>query len=432
MMQSLHPIQRLARNLFLIAGIINIAWANTTVPDVGSIWESSLEYDSLPTDNGTATIRRAKEVSRVVRLMEGRPVFAGAVFGYQGEIIESTQGTVVYTDDCKDKVPPEMLIAPKEANQCVWHVCHPPALGKSFTRPMIFFVKLFSCTRQVATYSFVPLRIEEFEGNKVTVGNAKVFFSAFRQTAWQSYVQDGVGEVHSEAPGRRTTYTRVDVSTVNYKSPVFAPENKTALPVVQLDDLPTSCELVAFGDSLTEGMGASREDAYPAQLSNHFGKTVCNLGISGNTTEVAKQRVASVIALKPTVVIISLGFNDAFQGMDPAVTANNLTSILLEFRRANILVVLLGLEGVARVLPPTVEPLLRAFRNLERQEGVLQLPDAFVGVLDHKANLSSDGIHPNANGYKRLCENIMEQAFSMLRVIPSLITLPKIVDRNSP
>ena len=286
---------------------------------------------------------------------------------------------------------------------------------------MIFFVKLFSCAPQVATYSFTSVRVEEMDGSKVTVGNSKVFFSAFRQTSWQSYVRDGVGEVRAEAPGRHTTYTRVEVATVSYKPPENTHEVRSRLPNAQPDVLPTSCEFVAFGDSLTEGMGASREDAYPAQLSSYFGKKVCNLGISGNTTEVAKQRVASVIALKPKVVFVSLGINDALQGVDPALTAKNLNWIIRELRKTNSLVVLLGFEGVAKVLPPSVEPMLRAFRNLEQQEGVQQLPDVFVGILDNKANLSSDGIHPNAKGYKRLCENIMEQAFSVLGVAPGLV-----------
>jgi lysophospholipase L1-like esterase len=46
------------------------------------------------------------------------------------------------------------------------------------------------------------------------------------------------------------------------------------------------------------------------------------------------------------------------------------------------------------------------------------LPDAFVGVLDVKANISSDGIHPNALGYRRLAQNVLEQGFSMLNVVP--------------
>jgi len=415
-----HAVKDLLLGLLVVIALLGTARANTYVPNVGSVWESSLEYDVLPADSGDTIIRRAKEVAKVVRLVDGRPVFSGEVFGYKGEIVESTQGTVVYTDDCKDRVPHDMLIAPSEANQCVWHVCHPPVVGQTFVRPMIFFVRLFSCVPQVATYSFKSIRVEGLDGSDVTVGDAKVFFSTFRQTSWQSYVRAGVGEVRAESPGRRTTYTRVDVSKVTYKPPEKSQEVQSALLLAQLDVLPTACEFVAFGDSLTEGMGASREDSYPAQLSVYFGKKVCNLGISGNTTEDAKLRVASVVALRPKIVFVSLGVNDAFQGIDPAVTAKNLNWIILEFRKANSLVLVLGLEGVAKNLPPTVEPMLRVFRNLEKQEGVLQLPDAFVGVLDNKANLSSDGLHPNARGYKKLCENIMEQAFSVLRVVPSI------------
>ena len=63
--------------------------------------------------------------------------------------------------------------------------------------------------------------------------------------------------------------------------------------------------------------------------------------------------------------------------------------------------------------------MLAACKEIESREGVVVLPDVFVGVLDDKANMSSDGIHPNANGYRQLARNILEQGFAMLKAIPA-------------
>ena len=70
-------------------------------------------------------------------------------------------------------------------------------------------------------------------------------------------------------------------------------------------------------------------------------------------------------------------------------------------------------------MPPAVRAMLAACKEIESREGVVVLPDVFVGVLDDKANMSSDGIHPNANGYRQLARNILEQGFAMLKAIPA-------------
>ncbi len=393
--------------------------ADTRVPGVGAVWESTLEYDVMPSDNGQSRIRRAKETATVVRLESGRPVFSGEVFGYRGEIIESGAGTVVYTDECKNQVPADRLHPPARPNQCVWHVCNAPPIGETITRPMVFYVQLFSCEPKVATYTFKALRTESFDGAPVTVGDAKVYFSPFRQTAWQSFIREGLGEVYAEAPGRKTTYNRVHVPLVAYTPPVLTQGRPVEPAPVPVDALPERCEFIAFGDSLTEGLGASREDAYPAQLSAFFGKPICNLGISGSTTRLAMSRLPEVLTLRPRVVFITLGANDALQGVDPIETARNLLAIVDGFRQADVLVALLSLEGVAASLPPSVRAMLAASKEIENREGVMVLPHAFVGVLDTKANMSSDGIHPNASGYRQLARNILDQGFGMLKAIPA-------------
>ena len=226
--------------MFIFIGMFlgKTASAQTTqVPDVGSVWESLITYAPITED---ASVRTKNEVATVDRLVAGRPVFVGEVFGYKGEIIESTVGTVVYTHDCKNDVPAEMLIPPPVPNQCVWHVCNAPPVGQTFTRPMIFFVPLFVCQGKVASYTFTSTAIEQYNGKTVTVGEASIKFG-LRKPVWQSYVEQGVGEVQAVAIGKVTTYQKVSVALIPYAAEE-TPNSSLTASSAEKSSLPERCD----------------------------------------------------------------------------------------------------------------------------------------------------------------------------------------------
>src|ERR1043165_3625858 len=66
---------------------------------------------------------------------------------------------------------------------------------------------------------------------------------------------------------------------------------------------------VAFGDSLTEGYGASSSGGYPAELSKRLGIPIQNLGVAGETSEDGLKRIEAVEALQPRVVLLCFGGN---------------------------------------------------------------------------------------------------------------------------
>src|SRR4051812_16224169 len=72
---------------------------------------------------------------------------------------------------------------------------------------------------------------------------------------------------------------------------------------------------VAFGDSLTEGVGASPGQDFPAVLSRELGIPIMNLGRSGNTSSDALSRLEEVVQLRPRVVLLCFGGNDSLNGM---------------------------------------------------------------------------------------------------------------------
>ena len=88
--------------------------------------------------------------------------------------------------------------------------------------------------------------------------------------------------------------------------------------------------IAAVGDSLTEGMGVEEDSAYPAVLETKLQREgyryrVVNAGISGETSSGTLGRVKWILTMKPDIVILVIGANDGFRGIDPELIKSNIT-----------------------------------------------------------------------------------------------------------
>ncbi len=419
MQKSFYNLSSLVTLITLFALSPRVAIAEVTVPAIGSIWKSEVKHLNLSQD--ATTIKRAEETMTVARHENGVPVFDSEVFGYKGEIRETTSGTVVYTDKCKELVPKEIFVAPENPNQCGWHLCSSPAEGVTITRNITVFAELYSCFPTVGKYSYTTIGKAEVGGEIVAVGDAEVSFGLFKKTKWMSYISAGRGEVYAESNARKTIYSKVEVSQV-----FFVNANKTASPVVAVEfakaEEKTQCDVVAFGDSLTEGMGASKDESYPSVLSGLLGKEICNMGISGNTTRDAKERLSQILALKPKIIFIALGANDVLKGISPTETKNNLSHIVDTLSKEGVMLLVLGFEDLkVKKSPETIASLSSVNEVMSGNKEIIYLPSAFAGILDDEAMLSKDGMHPNAAGYKKLAHYVHDEAFGALQILPGFV-----------
>ena len=163
---------------------------------------------------------------------------------------------------------------------------------------------------------------------------------------------------------------------------------------------PKNNVIVAFGDSLVFGQGATVDNDFVSVLSRSLGRDIINLGVSGNTTVDGLARVKEVTALNPGVVILLLGGNDYLRRISKEETKANLEVLIKTFVDDGSVVVLLGVRGgVIR------DGRKDMYRELSAEYGTVYVSDVLDGIL-LKPELMSDGVHPNDAGYSRIAERI--------------------------
>ncbi len=166
---------------------------------------------------------------------------------------------------------------------------------------------------------------------------------------------------------------------------------------------PTSSTVIAFGDSLTSGVGAGPGEDYPTHLSRMIGIDVLNRGIPGETTAHALRRLErDVLEQDPGVVIVFLGGNDMLQRRPLEELFSNLDAIVERIQDKGALVVLVGLKGL-----PFDQGYGSGYRDLARRRGCLYVPDVMAGIITDM-KLKSDQVHPNGKGYRLIAERVAD------------------------
>jgi lysophospholipase L1-like esterase len=166
---------------------------------------------------------------------------------------------------------------------------------------------------------------------------------------------------------------------------------------------PGSGAIVCFGDSLTRGHGATAEESYPAVLASLLGREILNRGRDGETSETALERLdGDVLGSSPSVVIITLGGNDMLRRLPIEDTLRSLRKVFERILAAGAMVVFLPID------PPFVsDERMKRVKELCRELGVLYVDSVMNGMWGNR-RLMSDGIHPNAAGYRVMAERVRD------------------------
>ena len=174
-------------------------------------------------------------------------------------------------------------------------------------------------------------------------------------------------------------------------------------PIGTITPLSPEATVLAFGDSLTYGYGATHEDSYPTQLATLINRNVVNAGISGEISQAGLARLPGLLAQHdPELVILCHGGNDILQKKDLAQTKSNLVSMIELIHQHGAIVLLVAVPAPSLLLSN-----VPMYEEIATELNIAFQPSAMKSVLG-QTSLKKDLTHPNAKGNAAIAEAILE------------------------
>lgn len=169
--------------------------------------------------------------------------------------------------------------------------------------------------------------------------------------------------------------------------------------------LPADSTVVALGDSLTYGYGATPQTSYPAILGELTGWQIINAGVNGDTSADVLARSAAIIAQNPDLVLLGVGGNDVLRRTESMTTKANITATIKTIKAANIPVVLIAephFSSSALFGRASDNPI---YKEIATSEEIPLYSKGWSEVLSDDS-LKSDQIHANAAGYRHFAQGL--------------------------
>ena len=173
--------------------------------------------------------------------------------------------------------------------------------------------------------------------------------------------------------------------------------------VPKVPRLDAGAVVLAFGDSLTFGTGASRQESYPAVLERLISRKVVGAGVPGETSGEGLARLPGVLdEVKPQLLVLCHGGNDFLRKMGEETAAANVREMIR----------LAQSRGVAVVLLATPKPgfgtsKVKFYEEIAKELAIPVEAEILPDVLGSRS-LKSDLVHPNARGYEKIAEAVAE------------------------
>ncbi|MFZ7091153.1 arylesterase [Primorskyibacter sp. 2E233] len=197
--------------------------------------------------------------------------------------------------------------------------------------------------------------------------------------------------------------------------------NKACAAILVAIGLPVQAaevDILALGDSLTQGYGLIEQEGFVPQLrawlaAHGHDVRIVNGGVSGDTTAGGLSRVEWSLTPEIDAMIVTLGGNDLLRGVAPEVARSNLDGILKVAAAKDLEVLLIGMQAPGNYGQEYKVAFDAIYPELAEEYGTLYLPSFFQGLMTDGASPSDvaefmqpDGIHPNGKGVARIVEAI--------------------------
>jgi len=185
--------------------------------------------------------------------------------------------------------------------------------------------------------------------------------------------------------------------------------------------------IVALGDSLTACFGLSRKQAYPALIAEKMRAAgyefeVVNAGSSGDTTAGGLRRLPDILRghKKVDILIVELGINDIFRGVELDQIRANLQAIIdrARARFPGVSIVIAGMQLPGSSSDDYVSAFGRMFATLAEKNRATLIPYFLEGVGGNPELNQWDGLHPNAAGQQVIAVNVWRVLEPLVRKTP--------------
>ncbi len=213
--------------------------------------------------------------------------------------------------------------------------------------------------------------------------------------------------------GRTGFFARTIISLVLLMlSSISAADSQSGSPI----------RILAFGDSLTAGLGLSRSDNFPSQLQaalhqQGYRVEVVNGGDSGGTTTGGLARLEWMLGDPVDAVIVALGANDALRAVAPELVRSNIDEILMLLSGRNLPVLLCGFKAPRNLGKDYIDQFDALYPALAKKHSPVFYPHFLEGVATDFDLNQADGIHPNAAGVAAIVEGMLPSVFELIEQV---------------
>jgi acyl-CoA thioesterase-1 len=184
----------------------------------------------------------------------------------------------------------------------------------------------------------------------------------------------------------------------------------------------TKKRIVILGDSITAGYGLNPDAAYPAVIQKKIETAglpfvVTNAGVSGDTTAGGLRRVNWALSRGADILVIALGGNDGLRGIPPTESKKNLLGMIAKARAKNpeIRMIVAGMKMPDNMGPKFTKEFQQVFADVAAETKATLLPFLLDGVGGIENLNQADGIHPTAEGQKKIAETVWKTLSPLLK-----------------
>ena len=179
--------------------------------------------------------------------------------------------------------------------------------------------------------------------------------------------------------------------------------------------------ILVVGDSISAEYGLPRDSGWVRLLAarlreRHYAFTIVNASVSGETTSGGRSRIDELLTrVKPAIVIVELGGNDALRGLPLDGTQQNLDAMVSRSQKAGATVLIVGMQIPPNYGKAFADRFAAVFTNTAKRYDAALTPFFFAGFADRFDLFQPDHIHPTVAAQERLLDNVWPDLEPLLK-----------------